>query len=118
MIRKLVVAGTSLSVTDHKGNTPLHIVCKFTSTKCLDEILRYTQLKKVAEIANIRNNDGLTCVHIAAMHSNRETLRKLKTVGVNMDIQVSALSMIWVVCVQMLVAFTQAFLPFPSVLVL
>lgn len=89
MIHKLLAAGASIRITDHKGNTPLHIACKLSSTKCLDEMLRYVPLRTLIEVAESPNNDGLTCVHIAAMHSNRETLRRLKTIGVDLNIQVS-----------------------------
>lgn len=89
MIHKLLIAGCSVRITDHKGNTPLHIACKMSSTKCLDEMLRYVPLTTLIEVAETPNNDGLTCVHIAAMHSNRETLGRLKTIGVDLNIQVS-----------------------------
>lgn len=88
MIRKLLIAGASLHLTDHKGNTPLHVACKFSSPKCLDEILRYVSLSTLLKVSQIRNNDGLTCVHVAAKYGNTDTLRKLKNMGVDMNMQV------------------------------
>ena len=88
MMRKLLVAGASLNHADHKGNTPLHVACKFNSTKCLDEILRIVSLRKILEASQKRNNDGLSCVHTAAKHSNLDALRKLKTIGVDLNVQV------------------------------
>ena len=88
MIRKLLIAGASLNITDHKGNTPLHIAAQFNSTKALEEILRYVSLRTVLEVAQIRNNEGQTCVHIAAKQGNTDALRKLKSLGVDMNMQV------------------------------
>ena len=88
MMQKLLAAGASLELTDHKGNTPLHIACKFSSTKCLDEILRCVPLEKVVHCSLIRNHQGQTCVHLATEHGNTDTLRKLKSIGVDMNVEV------------------------------
>ena len=88
MIKKLLIAGASPYMTDHKGNTPLHIACKFNSTRCLDEILHYTSLKNIRGVALIRNNEGLTCVHVAVRHGNTDALRKLKSMRVDLNMQV------------------------------
>ena len=95
MIRKLLLAGASLHLTDHKGNTPLHVACKFNSTKCLDEILRYVSLRKILEVSQIRNNEGLTCVHIAVKYGNTDTLRKLCSIGVDLNMQVCLFPVKW-----------------------
>ena len=88
MIQKLLVSGASAALTDHKGNTPLHIACKFSSTKCLDEIVRAVPLDLVAEVSHIRNHQGQTCVHVATEHGNTDTLRKLKSIGIDMNMEV------------------------------
>ena len=88
MVRKLVINGSSLHITDHKGNTPLHIACSLGSAKCLDEILAFSSMSKVLEVTSIPNNEGLTCVHLAASHGCKDTLRKLKRIGTNMNSQV------------------------------
>lgn len=110
MIRKLLIAGASLNIADHKGNTPLHIAAQFNSTKALDELLRYVSLRTILEVAKIRNNDGQTCVHIAAKHGNTDTLCKLKNLGVDMDMQVCSLKLkrIFVVC-YVLSSFSKGF---------
>jgi len=87
MIRKLLIAGASLNITDHKGNTPLHIAARFSSTKSLEEIIRYMSVQTVLQVAAIKNNQGLTCIHIAAKQGNMDVLRKFKSLGVNMDMQ-------------------------------
>ncbi len=88
MIRKLLMAGASPYLTDHKGNTPMHIACKLNTTKCLDEILRYTTLRNIRQIAQLRNNEGLSCVHVAVRHGNTDVLRKLRSMGVDLNMKV------------------------------
>ena len=88
MIRKLLIAGAALNITDHKGNTPLHIAARFSSTKSLDEIIRYMSVQTILQVAAIKNNQGLTCIHIAARQGNMDVLRKFKSLGVDMDMQV------------------------------
>ena len=88
LVRKLLVSDASLCLTDHKGNTPLHVVCRFSSSKCLEEILRLVKLSTILEAAQIRNNEGLTCIHIAVQHKNTDALRKLKSIGVDVNMQV------------------------------
>ena len=88
MIRKLLIAGASLNITDHKGNTPLHIAARFSSTKCLEEIIRYMSVQTILQVATIKNNQGLTCIHIAAKQGNMDILRKFKSLGVDVDMQV------------------------------
>ena len=73
---------------DHKGNTALHIACKFSSTKCLDEIVRSVSLERIVEVSRIRNHQGQTCIHVATEHGNTDTLRKLKSIGVDMNVEV------------------------------
>lgn len=87
MVRKLVISGSSLHITDHKGNTPLHIACSLDSAKCLDEILAFSSITKVLEASTIPNNEGLTCFHLAAMHGCRDILKKLRRIGVNVNAQ-------------------------------
>ena len=88
MIQRLLAAGASLDLTDHKGNTPLHIACRFSSTKCLEELVRGVPLDRVIEVAYIRNHQGQTCVHVATELGNTDALRKLKSIGIDMNIEV------------------------------
>lgn len=88
MIRRLLLAGASIDITDHKGNTPLHIAAKFSSTRPLEEIIKYVSIRTVLDVAQTRNNEGLSCVHIAAKNGNMEILRRLHNLGVDMDMQV------------------------------
>lgn len=88
MLRKLLVSDASLHLTDHKGNTPLHIICRFNSTKCLEEILKFVKLNTILEVSQIRNNEGQTCIHIAAQQGNTNALRKLRCIGVDINMQV------------------------------
>lgn len=88
MVQKLLAAGASLDLTDHKGNTPLHIACRFSSTKCLEELVRGVPLDKVVEAAYIRNHQGQTCIHVATERGNTDALRKMKSIGIDMNIEV------------------------------
>ncbi len=89
MIRKFLLSGASLNVPDHKGNTALHIAAQFSSTKSLEELALYVPMQTLLEVATTRNNEGQTCVHVAARYGNSDVLRKLKSYGVNIDMQVS-----------------------------
>lgn len=101
MLRKLLVSDASLHLTDHKGNTPLHIICRFNSTKCLEEILKFVKLNTILEVSQIRNNEGQTCIHIAAQQGNTNALRKLRCIGVDINMQVcqkcGSVCLLWVV---------------------
>ena len=88
IMRKLLLAGAAIDIADHKGNTPLHIAAKFSSTRPLEEIAKYTSIQAVLEVAQMRNNNGLSCVHVAAKNGNMEILRKLQHLGIDMDMQV------------------------------
>lgn len=88
-MRKLLIAGASINITDHKGNTPLHIAAKFSSTRPLEEIIRYISIQTILEVSKVRNNEGLSCIHIAAKNGNMEILQKLRSLGVDIDMQVS-----------------------------
>ncbi len=88
MIRKLLISGAAIDLTDHKGNTPFHIACQYSSTRMLDEMVHYVPLQAVLKTAQIRNNEGLSCVHVAAKNGNTDILAKLKNLSVDMNIQV------------------------------
>ena len=45
-------------------------------------------VQTILQVAAIKNNQGLTCIHIAAKQGNMDVLRKFKSLGVNMDMQV------------------------------
>ena len=87
LIRPLFEAGASLHLTDHKGNTPLHIAAK-SSNSCLEEILNNAPFSTISEVSQIRNNSGLTCVHMAVLANNTGSIMKLKRAGVDMNMQV------------------------------
>jgi len=94
MMRKLLITGAAIDLTDHKGNTPLHIGSRFASTRVLDEITRYVPLQSILKAAQIRNNEGFSCVHVAAKNGNTEVLAKLKSLGVDINMQVCGNSLV------------------------
>ena len=89
IIRKLLIAGASIDVTDHKGNTPLHIAAGFSSARPLEEISHYVTLKTLLKVTQVRNNEGLTCVHVAAKNGNTDILSTLKSLGVDVNMKVN-----------------------------
>ena len=40
------------------------------------------------DVSRIRNHQGQTCIHVATEHGNTDTLRKLKSIGVDMNVEV------------------------------
>ena len=91
MVASLLSRGASLTTRDHKGNTPLLVACKQSSPKCLEEIKASLALKPelIVEAADIRNNDGQSCVHEATANSNTHALKVLKDLGVDLDMKVT-----------------------------
>lgn len=86
-MRKLLISGASIDIIDHKGNTPLHVAARFSSTRPLEEIAKYVSIQTLLEVSKVRNMEGLTCVHVAAKNGNMEILRKLQSLGLDMNIQ-------------------------------
>lgn len=87
VIGQLLQAGASPYLQDHKGNTPLHIACGFPNSKCLTELLRHMTRESVLRAVEIRNFQGLTCLHSAVMSKNKEALLTLRKAGVHIDLQ-------------------------------
>ena len=88
MMKMLLNAGAAVHLQDHKGNTPLHIACRHKSTKCLDILLSAIHYRTLSQLAEIRNFEGHSCVHIAAYAENSEALLKLRGAGVDVDMKV------------------------------
>lgn len=88
MMKMLINAGASLHLQDHKGNTPLHIACQYKYTACLDVLLSTLDHRTLSDLAEIRNYEGNSCIHLAAYAENVEGLLKLCEAGVPVDIKV------------------------------
>ncbi|CAD5121827.1 DgyrCDS10299 [Dimorphilus gyrociliatus] len=89
VIRKLIIRGADQSITDHNGNTPLHICCKKGSAECVTELIKPLSSwnrkgglldqnrVNLCKIAGIRNFNGLTCLHEAVLEGNFEIIKTL-----------------------------------------
>ena len=78
----LINAGASLIRKDARGNNLLHMIChrdNLQYEKILDVMLR-----RVSDV-NLRNHDGMTPLHIAALHGSANMLKLLINAGAKID---------------------------------
>ncbi|CAL1269184.1 unnamed protein product [Larinioides sclopetarius] len=82
IVRRLVVAGATLDIQDHHGNTPLHIASRRGDLDCVQAMIApitdsevkeascsypiYLQDYNLSYLINMKNYDGVSCVHLAA----------------------------------------------------
>lgn len=82
IVRRLVVAGATLDIQNHHGNTPLHIASRRGDLDCVQAMLApitefeveeancsyqiYLQENDLSYLINMKNYDGQSCVHLAA----------------------------------------------------
>lgn len=82
IVRRLVVAGATLDIQDHSGNIPLHIACRSGDLDCVQALLTpitdseiedarcsyqiFIQENSLSYLINMKNFDGLSCIHLAA----------------------------------------------------
>lgn len=79
VVRKLVVAGAEVTSQDKDGNTALHIACRNGNLSVITSLIQPVQQNETSQIKyktsyrnipqdlSIRNYDGLSCLHLAAM---------------------------------------------------
>ncbi|XP_071476528.1 uncharacterized protein [Diadema antillarum] len=82
IIRLLVEAGANPNEADRNGQTAAHHACKNGSAGCLGAILRYSQ---VDVNLNIRNYEGYTPLHLAAMIGNPTLVTMLLEKGADLN---------------------------------
>ena len=58
---------------------------------CLQEILNSISPADLMRASQVRNYEGLTCLHSAVLSKNQDALLRLMKAGVYIDLQVSSL---------------------------
>ncbi|XP_067652489.1 NF-kappa-B inhibitor cactus-like [Haliotis asinina] len=96
VVRRLITSGASPDVRDLHGNTPLHIACK----EGYDDIVEYlltprnvgiltitdSKLPHISHYLSIRNYEGHSCLHLAAMETNLKVMDLLLSAGADINI--------------------------------
>lgn len=75
IVRRLVVAGATMDIQDHGGNTPLHIACRSGDLDCVQALLTpitdseveeaqcfykiYIQYNDLSYVINMKNFEGM-----------------------------------------------------------
>ena len=88
IVQKLVSKGCDLFVRDQQGNTALHIACRKGSEKLVKDIVGSLtdNPTKRKELFNVRNCEGLTCLHLAAQGKHYEIMGYLFARGADVNV--------------------------------
>ncbi|KAL3878319.1 hypothetical protein ACJMK2_030682 [Sinanodonta woodiana] len=82
IVKRLLEAGARTDIQDHRGNTPLHIACQIGDSEIASLLMCNVSTRFILEI---RNFDGLKCLHLAAFHNNTEVIRILLSGGADIN---------------------------------
>lgn len=99
IVRWLIVAGAKGTTQDRHGNTPLHLACMNSDRACVEaltfavtheELQRYYNYgDRIPQVCypdvELRNYDGIYCVHIAAQRNDIDILRHLVWIGADIN---------------------------------
>ncbi|XP_072016796.1 NF-kappa-B inhibitor epsilon-like [Amphiura filiformis] len=98
--RALVVAGVPMETVDRDGNTALHLACRQGNSECakiltskvtaqeLEQQNRHNKaihIQQLPQNLELRNFDGLTCLHLAAQAQNFHLVCYLRSIGGQID---------------------------------
>ena len=88
IVQKLVSKGCDLFARDQQGNTALHIACRKGSEKLVKDIVGSLtdNPTKRKELFNVRNCEGLTCLHLAAQGKHYEIMGYLFARGADVNV--------------------------------
>lgn len=88
IVDALIKLGVDVTLRDHQGNTALHLSCKLGNFAAVQTIIKHLvhDVNKRNEIFNMRNCDGLTCVHIAAMNRKFCILKYMFANGADINV--------------------------------
>ncbi|KAL3859804.1 hypothetical protein ACJMK2_009997 [Sinanodonta woodiana] len=66
ILKKLLSKNIEIACQDHQGNTPLHLACRNGDIDCVKAILEVVRERRDFQCLEVRNSQGLTCLHVAA----------------------------------------------------
>lgn len=94
VVRRLVTSGASPDVRDIYGNTPLHIACREGYDDIVECLLTPVKVEEVIDLKlphipqdlSLKNYEGHTCLHLAAMETSLRVMDLLLSAGANINI--------------------------------
>lgn len=97
VVRRLVCAGASVDMCDQMGNTPLHSACCLGFEDIVKELLTPVRPEetyqnkyqipnqRIPQDLEMKNYEGLTCLHLTAMAGHFNITRRLLSAGANIN---------------------------------
>ncbi|XP_014219128.1 NF-kappa-B inhibitor cactus [Copidosoma floridanum] len=96
IVRKLILSGADPMVRNFQGNTPLHLACDRGSLSCVKALTcPLTQFEKstlgdklpasIPQNLQMRNYNGLMCIHLATKKGHTDVIRHLTSVGADVN---------------------------------
>ncbi|KAK3577675.1 hypothetical protein CHS0354_018718 [Potamilus streckersoni] len=82
IVKRLLEAGARTDIQDHLGNTPLHTACQIGDSEIVSLLMCNVSSRLNTEI---RNFDGLKCLHLAAFHNKTEVISILLNGGADIN---------------------------------
>jgi len=88
VVRALVECGADVTLQDHQGNTALHIACRRGNQDAVYAIVKSfgDNEKKRNEFFEMRNCEGLTCLHVASEAKEYHIMGHLFAKGADVNI--------------------------------
>ncbi|XP_066532612.1 NF-kappa-B inhibitor epsilon [Hoplias malabaricus] len=87
IVKDLVQNGVCLELQDQNGNTPLHVACEHGRLDCANEMILDVSPCRLAQVYDMQNWRGLTCLHVATLYKHHRLMRLLMKKGVDLNIQ-------------------------------
>lgn len=87
VVRALIAKGVDVTLRDKQGNTPLHIACRKGDRDAVQMIVQSfgNDTTKRAKYFSVKNCEGLTCLHVAALHKEFIILGHLFAKGADVN---------------------------------
>ncbi|XP_064622478.1 NF-kappa-B inhibitor cactus-like [Lineus longissimus] len=97
VVRRLLVAGADLMLTDRHGNTPLHIAARNGDLETVEELTRpvtaaearlvkySVETQRIPQNMNLKNYEGYAPIHLAAAEGHPNVVEYLVKLGADVD---------------------------------